>query len=754
MRFHAVRDVIVRFAAGIGMLRDHLMLVRVPLLLVAGAAVLALRVDQIAELFFLLGQSGERPVLQAFSALSMAFALGFAVWYTSRILFRFRFAPRPLLGAEEMSWLRTWLPRALGAGIPALMAIACIAQAVALHRESAVAEMVRLLVYAGLLFAEAVVILFVVVFRRRFARALAQRMAERNSARGRQPSSAQRTLRRMPEAPRFDRILGKFSDLEPFGRWVLIVGASFNIVLLLAAWWAPESIAWIGTLAVILLTALCFTLTGGFVLIFTERYAVPIVTLIVLVAFAWQMLAINDNHHIRQTATMKSWQTAKAATSTDIPDAYRTLGERLARLGDEPVFLVSAEGGGIRAAAWTALVLSRIEAQSGGRFGRHLIAASGVSGGSLGIATYAAMLDLERSGMLQTSDFVCEPDMSATTRGDRCPARAFLTRDYLRPVLVNMLIVDQAQRWIPYAFLPDRGSELEHAWERGWNALAAKPLGATNAFRESWRRLSGSADQPWLLFNSTVVATGQRFIEQPLGFDAAAFDTYFPGATDGARRLGGETPLSAVVHDSARFTYVSPAGTLDAPVDQHDIGAIQLVDGGYFENSGTATLSGVYRLLTEAPATPTPGFPVDPKRIFIIHISNDPLVHSLFADDSDRCGNTVAADVAREKHYGEIAAPAQALLNTREARGEISRRALARMTAGNFFHFRLCEGVHHLPLGWTLSSAAWLEMDRQLGNHAEAKGAEPQIASNADQLARIGAMLSSTSGTLRGARRD
>jgi hypothetical protein len=753
MRLHAVHDAITRFATLIGMVRDHLMLVRVPLLLVAAAAVLALRVDQIAELFFLLGQSGERPLLQAFSALAMAFALGFAVWYTSRILFRFRFPPRPLLGAREMSPLRTWLPRLLGAGIPALMAIACIGQAIGLRHDSAAAEMARLLVYAGILLAEAVVIFFVVVFRRRFARAIAGRMAERNSALGRPTSAAQRSLRRMPETPQSDRTLAKFGDLEPFGRWVLIVGASFNIVLLLAAWWAPESIAWSGSIAIILLTALCFTLTGGLVLIFTERYAFPIVILIVLVAIAWQALAINDNHHVRQTASMRSWQTAKVATSADLPDGYRALGERLSRLGDEPVFLVSAEGGGIRAAAWTALVLSRIEAQSGGRFGRHVIAASGVSGGSLGIATYAAMLDLERSGKLQSSDFICEPDQAAMASGDRCPARAFLTRDYLKPVLVNMLIVDQAQRWIPYAFLPDRGSELEYAWERGWNALAAKPLGTGNTFRDSWRKISGGVDQPWLLFNSTIVATGQRFIEQPLGFDANVFDVYFPGAIDGSRRLGAETPLSAVVHNSARFTYMSPAGTLDAPTDQPALGAIQLVDGGYFENSGTATLAGVYRLLTEDPATATPGFPVNPKRIFVIHISNDPAVPGLLADGSDRCSASSAHNAGND-HYGEIVAPAFALLNTREGRGEVARRTLARTTAGNFFHFRLCEGAHHLPLGWTLSSAAWLEMDRQLGNHAEATAAEPEIASNADQLARISAMLSSTSTQSGGARPD
>ena len=200
---------------------------------------------------------------------------------------------------------------------------------------------------------------------------------------------------------------------------------------------------------------------------------------------------------------------------------------------------------------------------------------------------------------------------------------------------------------------------------------------------------------------------------------------------------------------------MSPAGTLDAPADRAELGAIQLVDGGYFENSGTATLAGVYRLLTDAPASATTGLPVNPKRIFVIHISNYPAVPALLPDGSDRCGDTAAADSAREKHYGEIAAPAFAMLNTREGRGEVARRTLVRMNAGNFFHFRLCEGAHHLPLGWTLSSAAWLGLDRQLGNHADATSAEPEIASNpGDQLARISAMLSSASTRSGGARPD
>jgi hypothetical protein len=79
-------------------------------------------------------------------------------------------------------------------------------------------------------------------------------------------------------------------------------------------------------------------------------------------------------------------------------------------------------------------------------------------------------------------------------------------------------------------------------------------------------------------------------------------------------------------------------------------------------------------------------------------------------------------------HNGEIRAPVLALLNTRESRGEASRTAVRRMfaqgrlpsspsdkvTDDSVFHFRLCNGPYHLPLGWTLSPDSMREMQRQL----------------------------------------
>ena len=56
-----------------------------------------------------------------------------------------------------------------------------------------------------------------------------------------------------------------------------------------------------------------------------------------------------------------------------------------------PLYIVATEGGGIRAAYWTAAVLGEIQDKNP-NFAAHLFAISGVSGGSLGAAVFEALL--------------------------------------------------------------------------------------------------------------------------------------------------------------------------------------------------------------------------------------------------------------------------------------------------------------------------------------------------------------------------
>jgi hypothetical protein len=132
--------------------------------------------------------------------------------------------------------------------------------------------------------------------------------------------------------------------------------------------------------------------------------------------------------------------------------------------------------------------------------------------------------------------------------------------------------------------------------------------------------------------------------------------------------------------------------------------------------------------------------------VYIIHISNDPAVPALLGDDScvvpPEPGATSSAQSLSEPRnmrtpgaiegtgplFGGLTTPVFALLNTRDARGEFARRAQQQLVQGEgtdaqrtdtadasaLFHYRLCKGTHRLPLGWTISHNATVEMQRQL----------------------------------------
>jgi len=104
-----------------------------------------------------------------------------------------------------------------------------------------------------------------------------------------------------------------------------------------------------------------------------------------------------------------------------------------------PVYIAAAEGGGLRAAYWTTSVLGEIEDATGARFSRHLLAVSGVSGGSLGGATFVA-------GLVEPQA-ACGSPRETSVR--EC-ARAFLRRDFLSPVTAYLLFPDLVQRFIPW----------------------------------------------------------------------------------------------------------------------------------------------------------------------------------------------------------------------------------------------------------------------------------------------------------------
>ncbi len=245
---------------------------------------------------------------------------------------------------------------------------------------------------------------------------------------------------------------------------------------------------------------------------------------------------------------------------------------------------VHADGGGLRAAYFTAMVLAGADDATCGKFGDRLYAASGVSGGSLGIAAWSVLrrelvlFEAERGAGWKQA---CERQ-TAAARYEQGTLRKLMARtlvqDHLSGPLVKMLSTDAAPSFsLPAA----RGQALLDSWQQAAKrALKEASLrdSQTQAFAQPLQDAdAGNAPGrwPWLLFNATDARTGER-IMQSNGNPLLPF-------AKGPRSPRAQVGLAAL--DSARFPIVSPAGVADSSPK-----ARKLVDGGYFDNSGAASL--------------------------------------------------------------------------------------------------------------------------------------------------------------------
>ena len=259
---------------------------------------------------------------------------------------------------------------------------------------------------------------------------------------------------------------------------------------------------------------------------------------------------------VRPASHLAAWLRSRAP----LPDSQ----------GPYPVFIVAAEGGGARAAYWTATLLAGLEERYPG-FTRHLYAISGVSGGSVGAAAYVSLVrDLPRRGARG-----CAPLEPNGLHGLR-PCAAYLFRwDLLGPPLAGLLIHD-----LPFgAWRVQRGQALEEAMETAW--FASLETGSFEApFRDLWR--DDPYGLPSLILNTTSVDTGERHVVSNLSTQGR-----LGTAPDVEAVVGGSLRLSTAVFLSARFPVISPEAIADVP----NRGVRAWVDGGYFNNSGMAAVA-------------------------------------------------------------------------------------------------------------------------------------------------------------------
>ena len=536
-----------------------------------------------------------------------------------------------------------------------------------------------------------------------------------------------------PRSPRLaERLDAGFSAGSPSGRsdqltrqTALSTKVAFlgfflvGFLLLVMAWSNPLGVGnRFGSMA------LGFFAFGGFLSglvllwVVTERWGWPLPVAVASLLFLSLAVSMTRHYHpVRDCADVEGClvgQPALEAARLTVDQAalawYRQARELVPEGEPVPMIFVATAGGGLRAAYWTAVVLGALPDALGldlERFERHTFAISGVSGGSVGAAFRTAIA----------------PGHDDAQALDRAVKDA-LDHDFLAPTVASLAFVDLPSWILPKLGQTTRGEALELAFETGAGAGLAAPFLSYVPTEADWR--------PLLLLNATHQETGRRVIAGHVRIDRDPFLDSF----DMHALTGIDLPLSTAAHNSARFSYVSPAGRLaDHATDE---GRGWIIDGGYFENFGALTALQLARAALLAIRAETGRD--DAVRPVFVQISSDPKIGGTgdggptardlagFAE-LRACGTLPAGPLAHDPALdgqeflagNQLLAPLRGILGSREAHGTTAAKELANFACAReaqdwpvpepeawpvtFAHFAMCQ-VADPPLGWVLSAGA------------------------------------------------
>jgi hypothetical protein len=396
--------------------------------------------------------------------------------------------------------------------------------------------------------------------------------------------------------------------------FVIWIGTAYFTLLSLATLWCfllyPRGIsAFFGTLGSITLLLGAFATVLSSTALFLARRnalevfrfaglrATPILSmLIVLPIIAAQfgdsvaLHAVNNGSGMRLTDTrdtigdrFDTWLLDNADCATSVT------GSTIPVL---PLVLIAAEGGGIRAANWTIDGYSALAAD-GECAQKSVFLSSGVSGGSVGIATvrvgskekFAASEDLSDDALAIGVAGLFVGDVLGALTGIRVPTIDARTPDG----------TTGPRTW------HDRAEQIQNAWIKKIPAFG-------NPYGDAVRQPTGA-----IIFNSTDTLSRCKVIVSQLDLSTSTTFRAYDGDYDVAGCAGPSAEQAATIdlRDyygscpysfdwataamlSARFPIVTPAGRVSASQFAktcsipHDL---QLVDGGYIDNSGLGTIS-------------------------------------------------------------------------------------------------------------------------------------------------------------------
>lgn len=311
---------------------------------------------------------------------------------------------------------------------------------------------------------------------------------------------------------------------------------------------------------------------------FLDYYRIPALLVLVLA------LALSFAYSERDY----TFPTPKSTAPISPPKLLEVVGAKTRSIladksGKRTLVVVTAPGGGIHAAVWTAQVLSGLHYRYGEDYARSLFLISAVSGGSVGTMYYAANFNVLQDPGLQDAGHNAEMWQHCRSIVERAGGSGLEAVGW-------GLVFEDLPAAVPFVHISgNRGKTLDQCWEARLDIPGQKnPLGR---FLGDWRQATVEGKLPVVVFNATEVESGRRMLFSPVYSERRKSLSEKPESeaapVEFSRtfgRQGYDVGVTTAARLSATFPYVTPTATSE---NLNEMG--HMADGGYADNEGIET---------------------------------------------------------------------------------------------------------------------------------------------------------------------
>ena len=350
--------------------------------------------------------------------------------------------------------------------------------------------------------------------------------------------------------------------------------------------WLPEYILKVGAIG-ITIASLIFHM--GLIIMFTyfwRKAAVVSFFAVLFFAAIGFTVSMNIENHYHDVELVNT--SLKPSDRMDIKSYFINwvLDRRASidKTAEYPLILLSTNGGGTRAAFWTALLNSRIYDKTKGKYTEHLFSQSGASGGIVGSAVFTALCDYYRDA--KDAELMQEK------------VEEIYNRDLLASTIAFLFGKDFWQVFIPFKLegWKDRSEQLLEEYGGQMNLKCSESNPLKKPISELWYNNNNQprTDLPLYFGNTMSVEKGRRAIISPVKLENDFLEAIDLGDLGD---LGNDTlcqtmTLGAAAMLTNRFPFVNPAGRIE--------GKGHFVDGGYFDNTGGATTMDILAAISDS----------------------------------------------------------------------------------------------------------------------------------------------------------